>query len=379
MLLPWTAFGPGGGALPGGVDVFRLLDGLLGLGEGGGAAGLGGDRGASRRCRIRVRSRWWPRPGARRLSGPTCGWRARVSSRGTMRLRAGVGGDRLRVASAPPGQPPGGEERSDGPNGLNLTTQWTFGNRCRSDVLRACAQTVVFTAGRTCGANWSPAWGAGRRPAPRSPVVGGRQQRHLGHRSGAHRRRPGCLWTQRTRHANRTRPGAHRGAPVPSRSVRPLLRATLLDRWPFRRKLNVLVIVPVVVVGVLLGVGAYGQVEQARDADRTAQLVRDSEQVTTADQRHPGRAPAGAAAGRGAGVGPARRGPAVDHRLPPDAAGHRRAGHRRALRVRCGAAEGGGPGPRLRRRPRRAARQGRAGLGPRRRVSTPRTPPRSAT
>lgn len=54
----------------------------------------------------------------------------------------------------------------------------------------------------------------------------------------------------------------------------------LLDRWPFRRKLNVLVVVPVVVVGVLLGVGAYGQVQQARDADRTAQLVRDSEQVT---------------------------------------------------------------------------------------------------
>ncbi|MFF7650325.1 ATP-binding protein [Streptomyces sp. NPDC007983] len=54
----------------------------------------------------------------------------------------------------------------------------------------------------------------------------------------------------------------------------------LLDRWPFRRKLNVLVVVPVVVVGVLLGVGAYGQVQQARDADRTARLVRDSEQVT---------------------------------------------------------------------------------------------------
>ncbi|WP_307821804.1 sensor histidine kinase [Streptomyces coffeae] len=53
----------------------------------------------------------------------------------------------------------------------------------------------------------------------------------------------------------------------------------LLDRWPFRRKLNVLVIVPIVVVGVLLGVGVYGQVEQARDADRVAQLVRDSEQV----------------------------------------------------------------------------------------------------
>ncbi|WP_254885577.1 ATP-binding protein [Streptomyces sp. NA02950] len=54
----------------------------------------------------------------------------------------------------------------------------------------------------------------------------------------------------------------------------------LLDRWPFRRKLNVLVIVPITVVGALLGVGVYGQVQQARDADRVAQLVRDSEQVT---------------------------------------------------------------------------------------------------
>ncbi|GKQ35065.1 ATP-binding protein [Streptomyces sp. A012304] len=55
--------------------------------------------------------------------------------------------------------------------------------------------------------------------------------------------------------------------------------ATVLDRWPFRRKLNVLVIAPVAVVGVLLGVGAYGQVQQARDAARVADLVRDSEQV----------------------------------------------------------------------------------------------------
>jgi signal transduction histidine kinase len=39
------------------------------------------------------------------------------------------------------------------------------------------------------------------------------------------------------------------------------------------------VIAPIAVVGVLLGVGAYGQVQQARDADRIADLVRDSEQV----------------------------------------------------------------------------------------------------
>ncbi|AEM80969.1 sensor histidine kinase [Streptomyces violaceusniger] len=53
----------------------------------------------------------------------------------------------------------------------------------------------------------------------------------------------------------------------------------LLDRWPFRRKLNVLVIVPLAVVGVLLGVGVNGQVQQARDADRIAERVRDSGQV----------------------------------------------------------------------------------------------------
>lgn len=73
-------------------------------------------------------------------------------------------------------------------------------------------------------------------------------------------------------------------APDPPRHARrtPRFRrraATLLDRWPFRRKLNVLVIAPIAVVGVLLGVGAYGQVQQARDADRIADLVRDSEQV----------------------------------------------------------------------------------------------------
>ncbi|MEU9117196.1 ATP-binding protein [Streptomyces sp. NPDC048483] len=54
----------------------------------------------------------------------------------------------------------------------------------------------------------------------------------------------------------------------------------LLDRWPFRRKLNVLVIAPVAVVGVLLGIGVNTQVAKAQDAGRTAELVRDSEQVT---------------------------------------------------------------------------------------------------
>lgn len=53
-----------------------------------------------------------------------------------------------------------------------------------------------------------------------------------------------------------------------------------LDRWPFRRKLNVLVIAPVAVVGVLLAIGVSTQMEKARDAGRSAELVRDSEQVT---------------------------------------------------------------------------------------------------
>ena len=53
----------------------------------------------------------------------------------------------------------------------------------------------------------------------------------------------------------------------------------VLDRWPFRRKLNVLVIAPIAVVGVLLGIGVSTQVGQAQDADRIAELVRDSEQV----------------------------------------------------------------------------------------------------
>ena len=52
-----------------------------------------------------------------------------------------------------------------------------------------------------------------------------------------------------------------------------------LDRWPFRRKLNVLVIAPIAVVGVLLGIGTYSQTQQAQDVGRTAELVRDSEQV----------------------------------------------------------------------------------------------------
>ncbi|WP_404818848.1 sensor histidine kinase [Streptomyces phaeolivaceus] len=56
---------------------------------------------------------------------------------------------------------------------------------------------------------------------------------------------------------------------------------SVLARWPFRRKLNVLVVAPIAVVGVLLGLGVMGQMRQTRDADRIAELVRDSEQVAT--------------------------------------------------------------------------------------------------
>ncbi|MBE4733446.1 sensor histidine kinase [Streptomyces caniscabiei] len=75
----------------------------------------------------------------------------------------------------------------------------------------------------------------------------------------------------------------HTVEPPPGRTDRtPVFRrraVSVLARWPFRRKLNVLVVAPVAVVGALLGVGVTGQIEQVRDADRVAELVRDSEQV----------------------------------------------------------------------------------------------------
>ncbi|MHA5048156.1 sensor histidine kinase [Streptomyces sp. SD15] len=55
---------------------------------------------------------------------------------------------------------------------------------------------------------------------------------------------------------------------------------SLLDRWPFRRKLNVLVIVPLAVVSAMLSYIAYAEIGLARSAAATAQLVRDSAQVT---------------------------------------------------------------------------------------------------
>ncbi|MFM9588097.1 ATP-binding protein [Streptomyces scabiei] len=72
------------------------------------------------------------------------------------------------------------------------------------------------------------------------------------------------------------RPPGHRDRTSPFRRK----TGSVLARWPFRRKLNILVVAPVAVVGVLLAVGVGGQTEQARDAGRIAELVRDSEQVT---------------------------------------------------------------------------------------------------
>ncbi|MFF4360610.1 ATP-binding protein [Streptomyces sp. NPDC001604] len=53
------------------------------------------------------------------------------------------------------------------------------------------------------------------------------------------------------------------------------------DRWSFRRKLNLLVGVPLAVVAALLSYLIAGQVGQARDAASAADLVRNSEQVAS--------------------------------------------------------------------------------------------------
>jgi multidrug resistance efflux pump len=53
------------------------------------------------------------------------------------------------------------------------------------------------------------------------------------------------------------------------------------DRWPFRRKLNLLVGVPLAVVAVLLAYLIGDQVEQSSDASDAARLVRNSSEVAT--------------------------------------------------------------------------------------------------
>ncbi|WP_432174075.1 ATP-binding protein [Streptomyces sp. Tue6028] len=76
---------------------------------------------------------------------------------------------------------------------------------------------------------------------------------------------------------------AHRRAVTPaqaSKAPRTDRTPPLLDRWPFRRKLNVLVIVPLAVVSAMLSYVVYGQIDRARSAADTARLARDSVQVT---------------------------------------------------------------------------------------------------
>ncbi|MDX6349031.1 MAG: hypothetical protein QOF84_3821, partial [Streptomyces sp.] len=65
------------------------------------------------------------------------------------------------------------------------------------------------------------------------------------------------------------------GRPDPARRD----RRNITERWPFRRKLNVLVGVPLVVIGLLIADVITGLVGQARDAAADAQLVRDSRPV----------------------------------------------------------------------------------------------------
>ncbi|MFE1861005.1 ATP-binding protein [Streptomyces anandii] len=65
----------------------------------------------------------------------------------------------------------------------------------------------------------------------------------------------------------------------PSSSPEPGGPGAFADRWPFRRKLNVLVGVPLAVVAVLLTYLIADQVGQARGAASAARLVRDSAQV----------------------------------------------------------------------------------------------------
>ncbi|MFE9875817.1 ATP-binding protein [Streptomyces sp. NPDC005784] len=75
---------------------------------------------------------------------------------------------------------------------------------------------------------------------------------------------------------------AHRKADSgqPSTALRAGRTPSLLDRWPFRRKLNVLVIVPLAVISAMLAYVVSGEMDRAQSAADTAQLVRDSAQVT---------------------------------------------------------------------------------------------------
>ncbi|MEU1297395.1 ATP-binding protein [Streptomyces sp. NPDC005840] len=67
-----------------------------------------------------------------------------------------------------------------------------------------------------------------------------------------------------------------RQAPPPKAGLR-----GIADRWPFRRKLNLLVGIPLAVVAVLLAYLVVDQIGQSSDASEAARTVRDSAQVAT--------------------------------------------------------------------------------------------------
>ncbi|MBC3843507.1 hypothetical protein GXW82_34785 [Streptacidiphilus sp. 4-A2] len=75
-----------------------------------------------------------------------------------------------------------------------------------------------------------------------------------------------------------TAPAAQRRAELPESGLRARIGRSL-DRTPFRRKLNTLVVVPVVVISVLFGLGIDSEIEQAISTGTQAQLMRDSAQV----------------------------------------------------------------------------------------------------
>ncbi|WP_443732208.1 ATP-binding protein, partial [Streptomyces montanisoli] len=73
------------------------------------------------------------------------------------------------------------------------------------------------------------------------------------------------------------------GEAAPGRpSLIPRLRrraSGLLERWPFRRKLNVMVVVPIAAIAAMLVYVTYQQIDQARSAAATSRLVRNSREV----------------------------------------------------------------------------------------------------
>ncbi|WP_374118685.1 sensor histidine kinase, partial [Streptomyces sp. 8L] len=71
-----------------------------------------------------------------------------------------------------------------------------------------------------------------------------------------------------------------RGGDRPPLAPRVRRRASgVLESWPFRRKLNAMVIVPIAAIAAMLAYVTYQQVDQAQSAASTARLVRSSRAV----------------------------------------------------------------------------------------------------